>query len=100
MYFSRHTSEDLGLLIAYLSLIGIWFAIPSVNLLLAKDKRYPISLAILGIICLALIVAYIYKWEALFPPPAALAGKENYYLADYDKVKWCKCKPGIGIVSV
>jgi hypothetical protein len=100
MYFSRHTSEDLGLLIAYLSLIGIWFAIPSVNLLLAKDKRYPIALAILGAICTLLVVAYYYKWEGLFPPPAALASKEDYYLADYDKVKWCKCRPGDEIVSV
>lgn len=33
------TSEELSLLLTYISLIGIWFAIPSVTLLINRDKR-------------------------------------------------------------
>ena len=41
------TSEKLSLLLQYFSLIGIWFAIPSVSLLLQKDSRWPIAILIL-----------------------------------------------------
>ena len=84
----KHTSEDLSLLLTYLSVVGIWFAIPSVSLLLKRDERYPIVISILAFVVFLLIVAYVAQWEFLFPPSAALHEK---YLADYDKVKWCKC---------
>ena len=61
------TSEDMILLISYLSLLGIWFAIPSVNLLLNRDKRWPIAAFILGLLVLALLVAYVAQWQVLFP---------------------------------
>ena len=35
------TLESLSLLISYLSLLGVWFAIPSVSLLLNRDDRWP-----------------------------------------------------------
>ena len=65
----EHTSEQLSLLLSYLSVIGVWFAIPSVSLLLKRDKRWPIALMILSSIVFVLIVAYIFKWKVLFPTP-------------------------------
>ncbi len=64
------TSEALILLISYLSLIGIWFAIPSVNLLLQKDKRWPIAATILTVMLVILFIAYYNQWEVLFPRSA------------------------------
>lgn len=72
-YFTRNrprTSEELILLISYLSLIGIWFAIPSVNLLLNRDKRWPVAAALLTALVLTLLVAYFTQWEVLFPRSA------------------------------
>jgi len=54
----RHTSEELSLLISYLSLIGIWFV-------------------------------YLVQWRVLFPKSAAQ--RDDYTLADYDKIKQCRC---------
>ena len=64
------TSEELTLLISYLSLIGIWFAIPSVNLVINRDKRWPIAMGFLAILVLALMFAYIFQWKILFPRSA------------------------------
>ena len=93
----KRTSEDITLLISYLSLIGIWFAIPSVSLLLNRDHRWKIAALLLSTLVILLIIAYVLQWEALFPPSAALntslpQAKESYTLADYDKIKWCKCR--------
>ena len=85
------TSEELSLLISYLALIGIWFAIPSVNLLINRDKRWPIALAILGILVLILILTYVFQWRVLFPLSAADPHIDEAYLADYDKIKQCRC---------
>ena len=64
------TSEELVLLISYLSLIGIWFAIPSVTLLINRDKRWPIALGCLGILVLCLFIAYLLHWSVLVPRSA------------------------------
>ena len=64
------TSEELSLLISYLSLIGIWFAIPSVSLLLNRDKRWPIAASFLGILVLILFITYFMQWKLLFPRSA------------------------------
>ena len=64
---THHSLEKLSLLISYLSLIGVWFAIPSVTLLLNKDDRWRISASILGSVVLLLIIAYMYNWHVLFP---------------------------------
>jgi len=64
------TSEELILLISYLSLIGIWFAIPSVSLLLNRDKRWPIAALILGCLVIMLFIAYFLQWKVLFPRSA------------------------------
>ena len=61
------TSDSLALLLTYLSLIGIWFAIPSVTLLINKDSRWPWALAILAGIVLMLVISYIFQWRFLFP---------------------------------
>lgn len=61
------TSEKLSLLLQYFSLIGIWFAIPSVSLLLQKDSRWPIAILILIIILFLFLLAYIFDWHVLFP---------------------------------
>ena len=78
--------EELYLLINYLALIGIWFAIPSVNLLINRDKRWPIALSILSCLVILLLISYFTKWKILFPK-----FQEKYTLADYDKIKQCKC---------
>ena len=85
------TSEELLLLLSYLSLIGIWFAIPSVSLMINRDKRWPYALGLLSICVIFLMIAYIAQWEALFPRSAS-ESSELYTLADYDKVRQCKCK--------
>ncbi len=72
-YFTQthpRTSESLILLISYLSLIGIWFAIPSVTLLLNRDKRWPIAFSILGMLTLTLLLSYFFQWKVLFPRSA------------------------------
>lgn len=74
------TSESLMLLLNYLALIGIWFAIPSINLLLNRDERWPIALVLLGIIILFLFMAYIFQWNILFPPSASLKEKDKLNL--------------------
>lgn len=61
------TSEKLSLLLQYFSLIGIWFAIPSVTLLLQKDSRWPVAIISLTIIMLFFWIAYILDWYILFP---------------------------------
>ena len=67
----RHSSEQLSLLLSYLSVIGVWFAIPSVSLLLKRDKRWPVALILLSSIVVILVIAYIVKWRVLFPVPTA-----------------------------
>lgn len=64
------TLESLSLLISYLSLLGVWFAIPSVSLLLNRDDRWPKAVSGLGILVIALIIAYIWQWSVLFPKTA------------------------------
>ena len=63
----HHSLEKLSLLISYLSLIGVWFAIPSVTLLLNKDHRWKFSVGILGAVVLLLLIAYVSNWHILFP---------------------------------
>ena len=67
----RHSSEQLSLLLSYLSVIGVWFAIPSVSLLLKRDKRWPVALILLSSIVVILVIAYVVKWRVLFPVPTA-----------------------------
>ena len=64
----KKTSDSLALLISYLSLIGIWFAIPSITLLINKDRRWPLYISLLGGVVLFLVLSYIFKWRFLFPP--------------------------------
>ena len=64
------TSEELVLLIGYLSLIGIWFAIPSLNLVINRDKRWPYALVALCFVVIILLIAYLVQWEVLFPRSA------------------------------
>lgn len=66
----NHSTEKLSLLIAYLSCIGVWFAIPSVSLIINRDDRWPIALTILLIIFIFFIVSYILQWKVLFPDTA------------------------------
>jgi uncharacterized membrane protein YsdA (DUF1294 family) len=73
----RRTSESLTLLINYIALIGIWFAIPSVSLFLHKDERWPIAATCLGILVIILVIAYILQWKVLFPTPAAIKNEDN-----------------------
>jgi len=61
------TSEELMLLINYIAIIGIWFAIPSVSLLLNNDNRWPYALVILIIIIILICIAYYKQWHVLFP---------------------------------
>ena len=91
----KRTSEDVTLLVSYLSLIGIWFAIPSVSLLLNRDHRWKIAALMLSILVVILIIAYVLQWAALFPPSASLPLADEYTLADYDKIKWCKCRGNV-----
>ena len=67
----KHSSEQLSLLLSYLSVIGVWFAIPSVSLLLKRDKRWPVALTLLLTIVGGLVSAYIFRWRVLFPLPTA-----------------------------
>ena len=64
------TNEDLSLLLEYLSLIGIWFALPSVGFLLGNDRRFFISFAFLFAAIIVLIYCYITLEPSVFPPPA------------------------------
>jgi hypothetical protein len=72
----HRTSEELSLLLTYLSLIGIWFAIPSVTLLINRDKRWPIAVSILCVIIVFLLCCYILQWEVLFPRSASEIDKQ------------------------
>ena len=64
------TSEELMLLVNYLSLIGIWFAIPSVTLLINRDKRWHLAVSVLALIVVVLLVSYFWQWSVLFPKSA------------------------------
>lgn len=66
----ERTSESLMLLLTYLSLIGIWFAIPSLNLYINRDERWPKAMLILFMITFLLFVAYLLQWKVLFPRAA------------------------------
>ena len=70
MHRYKRTSESLMLLLTYLSLIGIWFAIPSLNLYINRDERWPKAILILFMITFFLFVAYLLQWEVLFPRTA------------------------------
>lgn len=71
-YSSDHprTSEELILLISYLSLLGIWFAIPSITLLINRDNRWPIAAGVLSTLVITLLIAYFRQWKVLFPRSA------------------------------
>ena len=71
------TSEELTLLLTYLSLIGIWFAIPSVTLLIYKDKRWPIAVLILSILVIFIFTCYLLQWKVFFPRSAEEIDKQN-----------------------
>ena len=64
---TTRTSAKLSLLLQYFSLIGIWFAIPSVGLLIKKDSRWPWAMIIPGIIMILIWLAYILDWHVLYP---------------------------------
>lgn len=64
---SKRSSEKLSLLISYLSLVGIWFAIPSITLLIDRDNRWPYAVLILSCIIILFFIAYIFDWKVLFP---------------------------------
>lgn len=64
------TSEELTLLLNYLSLIGIWFGIPSVTLFINKDNRWPFAALCLSLIVLLIFISYLLHWEVLFPKSA------------------------------
>lgn len=74
----EHTSEELVLLLTYLSLIGIWFAIPSVSLMLRRDKRYHVAVFTLSLVTGSLLVAYKYRWRVLFPRSASIIAVERH----------------------
>ena len=67
----KRTSEELELFIMYLSLIGIWIAIPSGTLLLQKDNRWIYPVIILIILVTLLFIAYKLQWSVLFPRSAS-----------------------------
>jgi hypothetical protein len=71
------TSEELTLLLTYLSLVGIWFAIPSVTLLINKDKRWPFAVLILSILVIFIFICYILQWKVLFPRSAEEIDKDK-----------------------
>ena len=75
----KRTAEELQLFIMYLSLIGVWFAIPSGTLLLAKDNRWVYPVVILSILVILLFISYKLQWSVLFPRTAseAIAKKER-----------------------
>ena len=63
----KHSVEQMGLLLSYLSLLGIWLAIPSVGLFIKKDHRWSyVAIAVL-ILAVLVVVAYIKGWRTLFP---------------------------------
>ena len=76
MTVKPRTSDELVLLVGYLSLIGIWFAIPSLNLVINRDKRWPYALSALCLCVIGLMVAYVWQWTALFPRSATEAVAE------------------------
>ena len=59
--------QQVSLLIQYLSLIGIWFAIPSISLLLSRDKRSSIAMGMLVLISIVILAAFFLQWRILFP---------------------------------
>lgn len=77
------TVEELNLLIGYISVLGIWFAIPSVSLLLNKDKRWPYAIGLLLTLVIVLLVSYFVQWQVLFPRPAS----EVVALESEDKIQ-------------
>jgi hypothetical protein len=54
----------------YLSLIGVWFAIPSGTLLLQKDNRWVYPVIVLSILVTLLFISYRLQWSVLFPRTA------------------------------
>ena len=74
----NRTSESLMLLISYLSLIGIWFAIPSITLFINRDDRWPKAVILLLMITLMLLIAYLVQWPILFPRAAVEHNRDKY----------------------
>ena len=62
----ERTSESLMLLLTYLSLVGIWFAIPSLNLYINRDERWPKALFILFILTCFVICGVFVAVESSF----------------------------------
>ena len=73
----ERTSESLMLLLTYLSLIGIWFAIPSLNLYVNRDERWPKAMLILFMLTFLLFAAYLLQWKVLFPRAAVEHNKRK-----------------------
>lgn len=66
----KRTSEELQLFLTYLSLIGVWIAIPSGTLLLQRDDRWVYAVGILAVLVTLLFIAYRMQWSVLFPRTA------------------------------
>ena len=63
-----NTSDSLSLLLTYLSLIGIWVALPTVAFIINEHRGWPYALMTLFVVLLIFIVSYLLKWKVLFPP--------------------------------
>ena len=67
----KRTSEDLSLLLSYLSTLGVWAAIPTFALVVKRDHRADHALKALAVAVAILILAYVNQWKLLFPRSAA-----------------------------
>ena len=83
------TVEELNLLIGYVSVLGIWFAIPSVSLLLNRDKRWPYAIILLLSLVLFLVISYLIQWQVLFPRSASeIVAFDEYKFKKQGNIKY------------
>ena len=63
----KHSVEQASLLVSYLSLLGIWVALPGLGLFISKDHRWPLVMLVLLVLSIGLIISYAKGWKVLFP---------------------------------
>ena len=63
----KHSVEQMNLLLMYYSVIGIWIAIPSVNLFIRRDKRWPAAFGLLFVLVIGILICYLIGFKPLFP---------------------------------
>ena len=66
-YDHRHSVEQMGLLLQYISIATIVLGLPSAALFVNKDERFIVISSIFVLVVIALVIIYNIGYKPMFP---------------------------------